>query len=134
MSTQPRETGAVTPSEAEWDPWLGKPPDDERLKNAFNPWRNNLKAREVIDQLLGFGRRLNDASLGAARPSRDEFERFVDQLIDKPEGKFLSEDHVSLAAVNLAVIRWAVNGAVGGKTIEYRVGTRGVSDRSGRKG
>ena len=134
MSTQPRETGVVPPSGEVWDPWLGHPPADERLKNAFNPWRNNLKAREVIDQILTFGRLLNDASLGETRPSREDFERLVDKLITKPEGTFLLEDHLALAAVNLAVIRWAVNGVVGGKPIEYRVGARGVSDRSGRKG
>mgnify|MGYP001570026148 CR=1 FL=1 len=119
MSTQ-TEKGAVTPSEEVWDPWRGKPPANERLKNAFNPLRNNPKAREVIDKLLGFGRRLNDPSLGEAQPSREDFERLVDELTTKPEGTFLSEDHPTLGGNNLAVIRWAVDGAVGGKPVEYR--------------
>ena len=120
MSTQSTEKSAVIPSGEVWDPWLGHPPVDERLKNAFNPWRNNPKAREVIDQILTFGRRLNDESLGEARPSREDFENFVDELTTKPEGRFLLEDHLTLGAINLAVIRWAVDGVVGGKPIEYR--------------
>ncbi|MBI4066688.1 hypothetical protein HY411_03145 [Candidatus Gottesmanbacteria bacterium] len=120
MPSQLKEEGAVILSEEMWDPWKGHPPADERLKIAFNPWRNNPEARKVIDQILFFGRRLNDASLGEARPSREEFENFVDALTSKPEGKFLLEDHVSLGAINLAVIRWAVDGVVGGKPVEYR--------------
>lgn len=125
MSTDPREKGAVIPSGEVWDPWLGHPPADERLKNAFNKWKDNPEARTVIDRILAFGRRLNDASLGEARPSRDDFEDFIDELTTKPEGEFLLENHPALGGKNLAVIRWAVDGVVGGKPVGYRSGGDG---------
>lgn len=122
MSPQPGETDTVSPKAEVWDPWGGNPPDNERLKNAFEKWKHDPQARKVIDQILGFGRRLNDESLGQARPSREDFENLVDELTAKPEGTFLLENHPSLGGNNLAVIRWAVDGVVGGKPIGYREG------------
>lgn len=133
MSTQPRETGAVIHSEAVWDPWQGQPPADERLKNAFEPFKDNPLARAVIDELLALGKKINDPTLGPDRPSPEAFEALVDQLAATPEGQFLLDDHIALGAVNLAVVRWAIDGAVGGKPVGYRAGGRGVSDKGGRK-
>lgn len=118
----------------EFDIWDGRPPENERLKQAFNEFSSNPRAMAIIKEFIVLGRQIHDESLGEGRPTPQAFEELVDKYDGRPDGKFLFQEHPQLAANTIAVVRWAAGpNILGSKEVAVRNVGRNVSDKSGKR-
>ncbi len=116
------------------DIWDGRPPEIERLRNAFAPFAHDPKKLTIIYEFLELGRQIHDESLETGRPTPEAFEALIDRYTQDNDAQFLFEDHPVLAAKNLAVIRWAAGLLVGkDRQIGFRQADHEVRGLSGRR-
>jgi hypothetical protein len=116
------------------DVWGGHPPENERLRLAFVTFSSDPRKLAIIRDFISLGRQIHDEALGDARPTPKAFEDLIDVLEQKPQNRFLFEDHPIFASTTLGVLRWAAGPKVAGsREIPYRSSGRSVSDKSGKR-
>ncbi|MBU1326508.1 hypothetical protein KKB64_01260 [Patescibacteria group bacterium] len=109
--------------------------DDEWIAPLFFYLHPNPLAMALVERFLQAGEAVRAAEDDDTRQRASQaFEELVDQGLDGPFARILSEDHPVYQGNLLTVVRHAIGPAVGGKEELPVRQYRGVSDRSGNRG